>query len=67
MANRSHLPRVGAYRCRALKATSTDAKRALTVVRTGNVWEVRDADGVLSWATSREEALAEAARHQRAR
>jgi hypothetical protein len=67
MVNRSHLPRAGAHRCPASKATSTGVKHALTVVRSGDVWEVRDADGVVSWATSREEALAEAVRHRRAR
>lgn len=49
------------YVCPALGAP------ALAVVRSGPVWEVRDAAGVVSWAMTRDAALAEAARHARTR
>jgi hypothetical protein len=35
----------------------------LTVVRCGAVWEVRDDGGVVSWASTFDAAVAEAARH----
>lgn len=51
----------------ALALAHSRDPRPFVVVRSGVVWEVRDADGVVSWAQTHDEAVAEAARHQRRR
>jgi hypothetical protein len=55
-------PRGGRYVC---PRPSEAAGRGLAVVRCGRVWEVRDACGVVSWASTLDAAIAEAARHER--
>lgn len=65
MATTTQRPRVRPYAC--TYRAGADAVRSLVVVRYGAVWEVRDADGVISWAETLDAALAEAARHERAR
>ena len=59
-------PRVIAHRC-PVDTAEPDAgcPGPLNVVQCGTVWEVRDSGGVVSWASTRADALVEAAHHQR--